>query len=52
MVFLTRILDFAWRASDCEELVGGYSQRDGGCGHVVKKNLKTHPKLSQQLHMI
>ena len=25
MVSLTRIIDFAWRVSDCEELVGYYA---------------------------
>ena len=29
---LTRIADFTWRVSDCEELVGVQSQgNDGGC---------------------
>ena len=27
----TRIDDFTWRVSDCEELLGGYSKDDGVC---------------------
>jgi len=30
----TRIGDFTWRVSDCEELVGGYSQDMIGVGFV------------------
>ena len=25
------MLDFTWRLSDCEELLGGYSKDDGVC---------------------
>ena len=44
--YFTRIRNFTWRVFDCEELVGVTHMRRWG-GHVVKKNLETHPKLSQ-----
>jgi len=31
MVYITIMLDFTWRLSDCEELLGGYSKDDGVC---------------------
>ena len=34
-VYFTRIGDFTWRVSDCEELVGGYSQGNDGVGFGV-----------------
>ena len=30
LVCFTRIGDFTWRVSDCEELVGGFTGDDGG----------------------
>ena len=32
----TRIGDFTWRVSDCEELVGGYSQGNDGRGRLLR----------------
>ena len=30
LVCFTRIGDFTWRVTDCEELVGGFTGDDGG----------------------
>ena len=35
--YFTRDVDFTWSVSDCEELVGGYSQEMNGVGY--KSNL-------------
>jgi len=35
--------------SDCEELVGGYSQGNDGMGNEVNKNHKAHPNLSHPM---
>ena len=50
--FTTKCGDFTWRVSDCEELVGGYSQEMMGfvLGVILRIRLPTDAVLFQNSH--